>query len=191
MKTAKIVEKVRAHNGLSYRDALTSVQKNSEKNNNSQSHNNNVYISRSENINSIQSVVPRYIPSKAPNRSVDNSTQTEKTSQTENTEFMKKMSVLLIKLLNCLDLTGENKMLQIFEIVKSVMNIDVSDSFQDMDLQSASLKPRTQKSGATPGNTGYSSGSTFNSHPQTKRALNSPNKSDTQSKRGNRGRSRK
>ena len=190
MKTAKIVEKVRAQNGLFYRDVLTNMNKINDKTMttvNTQSLNIGVSGSGPQNPNLTQSGNQIYTPSNNPKILVNSCTQTDDNSTSENTDFVKTISVLLIKLLSCLDLAGGNsKMLEVFGIVKTIMNVDISDEFEDMQVRAASLKSGKQISGNTPFKTNDSSTSTYNSHPGNKKATGSPGRKKKQSLRNNR-----
>ena len=189
MKTAKVVEKVRAHHGLSYRDALTSVNNNNNVTKNNSNLNSDTPLSSHA---SHQSASQSLFFRSPPKVLVDSGTQTEKNCQTENSEFVKKFSILLVKLLSCLDVTGaNNKMTEILNIVQTVMKIDISnDIHHNVNVEAAVSNSAKQNSGNTPSySSSASSGPTYNSHPNNKRSSDTLKNNTTNSVKPKRGKS--
>ena len=136
MKEAKTVEKVRAFHKLSYRDALKSVKSANVNPISLSGNNSNHSLSASNNIMQNDSL-NRSI-SVEPTSTVKNyknsCTQTEEISPTENSNFIKNVSVLIIKLIEKFNVntnTLGNKELDLVNVVKTVMGVDISNEILD------------------------------------------------------------
>ena len=163
MKTAKVIEKVRANHKLTYRDALTSIQRNHNTNLAVSNINNNLPVGN--NLHELNSgkQIPHIENTK---KLVNSSTQTD-ISEKPQDDSMKKLSVLIVRLIGCLGLDGGNSgMSEMLSIVKDVMNVDITRDICDNSKGTGTVKKNKQK---TDNISQLSNSSlTYNSHPKNK-----------------------
>ena len=170
MQEAREVEKVRAHHRLSYRDAIVSVRSQS---------------STSANVRpspilplSVRPPVPFIQPPHKQSMSIATQTDPLPSSTPDTLSLATNFSVLLVKVLQCLDIKGtDSKLLDILSIVKLTLGVDISNVFQNASPHSSGTPEVVLPSPTYDSHSDTSP--TYNSHPKPGKLGQKPSKPKT------------
>lgn len=132
IKSAKEVEKVRAHNKLSYRDALTAIKANHQP---SSEHPHSPCPQSLSRYSTIKRTDARTI-----------STQTDSNYKEADNELAKKFAMLLVGVVKCLDLPdGNSKVANVISLAKDMIGVDINANVIDnLCMNSAAASQQQQ-----------------------------------------------
>ena len=172
IKEAKTVEKIRAHHRLSYRDALKTAKSNVPNPIPLSGTDNSFFPDKNTASQPHSSGYMQQISRGSMKTSVNASSQTENSNKCENTELVKNISVMIIKVIGCLTSTCAmgDKIGDILEVVKNVMGVDVSG---EVIGSTQALFPSMNEQD---GNTSNSSKLAYKSDPTNKKMNSTLNK---------------